>query len=194
MVKTAIYRIATLTSLLGHPLLVLSVFTIVFSFRLYDAILASVISTLIIGIVVVPVTIRNYLKARRNEYTNFDVSDRKQRENFYPFAIALLCGITLILYFIPGADHFFRGTLVTLLMIITAALVNLKIKCSLHTAVSIFITIVLIDFGVAAALSMGMFALMIAMSRIYLQRHSWIEIISGGCIGIIFGVFSLIVQ
>lgn len=187
-------KLAKAISVLGHPLLTLAIFTLLIAFHLYDSVKAFLISLLIIGFVVIPVTLRNYIKVRNKEYTNFDVSDRRQRESFYPFTIILLLLITIIEYFIPDTKEFFVGTCCALLMIITTAVVNFKIKSSLHTSVSIYLSVIYFNFNSNVALLLCCLTFLIAVSRLVLKRHTVIEIITGACIGLFFGVFNNTIQ
>lgn len=188
------YKLAKLISVLGHPLLTLAAFTLLISFRMYNASTAIVISVLMIGFLVVPVTIRNYVKFRRGEYTNFDVSDQTQRHSFYKFGIALLACVTVALYFIPGTKEFFIGTLCALAMVLVSGIVNFRIKTSLHTGVSMFISIIYFQLDFTVACVLLVFTALIAMSRLLLKRHTWIEVIMGALIGVMFGLTNNYVQ
>ena len=183
-----LYKTARLASVLGHPLLTLPVFTTVLAFNLFDPYKALWISLLIFGIIVLPVTIRNYIKTKRKEYTNFDISDQKQRQSFYPFVIVLMVVVTTVLYLTPGAESFFTGTCVLLMLLIASALINRVIKCSLHTSISVYLALALWQFSVAGSIAMFAFTVVIATSRLILKRHTFIEIITGATIGFLAGV------
>jgi hypothetical protein len=185
---TLLYKTARLASIVGHPLLTLPVFTTCLAFNLFEPYKAMGISLLITGAIVLPVTIRNYIKTKRKEYTNFDISDQQQRQSFYPFVIVLMAFVTAVLYFIPGADSFFTGTCILLLHLIASALVNRAIKCSLHTSTSIYLTIVLWQFSIAGSIAMFVFTVIIASSRLVLKRHTFTEIFTGAGIGLIAGI------
>jgi hypothetical protein len=183
-----LYKTARLASVLGHPLLTLPVFTTVLAFNLFDPYKALWISLLIFGVIVLPVTIRNYIKTKRKEYTNFDISDQKQRQSFYPFVIVLMVVVTTVLYLTPGAESFFTGTCVLLMLLIASALINRVIKCSLHTSISVYLALALWQFSVAGSIAMFAFTVVIATSRLILKRHTFIEIITGATIGFLAGV------
>lgn len=183
-----LYKTACLASLLGHPLLTLPVFTTLLAFNLFEPYKATGISLLIIVVIVLPVTIRNYIKTRRREYTNFDISDRQQRQSFYPFVIMLTALVTIILYFTPGTDSFFTGTCILLAMLIASALINRTIKCSLHTSASVYLSIVLWQFTITGSIAMFIFTFIIATSRLILKRHTSIEILTGAVTGCIAGL------
>lgn len=185
--ETHHHKIARLVSVAGHPLLTFAIFITFITLRLYDYQKALWISLLVIGLVIIPVTIRNYVKTKQGHYTNFDVSDPKQRQTFYPFLIALLAVVTLILYFIPDTKSIFIGTLVFFLMIVAAAIINTKIKCSLHTALSIYLSLSLLYVSTTGAVVLAILAVLIAGSRLVLKAHTALEVIVGGVVGLVFG-------
>jgi ABC-type Fe3+ transport system permease subunit len=73
-------NIAHVVSVLGHPLLTIPLYVVLVMFGSEDFKRASLNTFLIIGCVFIPVTVWLYIKSRNGSYTNFDVSDRKQRK------------------------------------------------------------------------------------------------------------------
>lgn len=179
---------ARIISTFGHPLLLLAVSSAVIAFHSYDRSQASLISAVIIGVVIIPVIIHNLWKTKTKAYTNFDVSDQHQRNSFYKFGLILLAIATAVLFFISEVDGFFVGTLLALLMMLTCAVVNLKVKASLHTSVCMYLTFVYGLFDVALAVSMFVFTIFVAISRLVLKRHTAAEVVLGAVIGVCFGV------
>lgn len=184
---SVLYKTARLASVLGHSLLTMPVFTTLLAFNMFEPYKAVWISLLIIVVIVLPVTVKNYIKTKRKEYTNFDISDQQQRQSFYPFVIALTALVTTILYFTPGTDSFFTGTLILLVLLMASALINRVIKCSLHTSASVYLTVVLWQFTVTGSIAMFIFTIIIATSRLILKRHTSIEILTGAATGLIAG-------
>ena len=162
-------KVATVISILGHPLLLMAITANLIAFHLYDLTRAVVVASVIIVIVIVPVTVHLVLKTRRSTYTNFDVSDRKQRESFYRFGLVSLGLATGVLYFLPGANKFFTGTLYAFLMIVRSAFVNLKIKASLHTSVAVYVAFSCSIFDAKLAAVMLAFAII----QVKMIREFW---------------------
>ena len=181
-------KVAAVLSILGHPLLLMAITATLIAFHLYNFAQAIIVACVIIGVVIVPVTVHLFVKAKRNTYTNFDVSDRKQRESFYRFGLMLLGIAVVILYYLPGADTFFTGTLYAFLMMVTSALVNLKVKASLHTSVAVYVAFSCSIFDARLAIVMLAFAVIIAWSRLALKRHTTQEVLLGGLIGAAYGI------
>ena len=182
-----LHKPAVVISTLGNPLLTFSVFTVLVSFRSFDVEKASLISFVAIAGVILPVTIRNYLKTRRGEYTNFDVSNQEQRKGFYPLPVILISIALVFFYFTNQPSDVLTGTLLSLLLMITAGVINLKIKCSLHAAASIFLSFLLFRIWFYAGVVMFVFTILICISRFILKRHSIIEIVTGLIVGGVFG-------
>ncbi|WP_041779627.1 phosphatase PAP2 family protein [Belliella baltica] len=184
-------QIAKLISIIGHPLLVGSLYVIFISFYDLEKNTAVIISIAILSVVTFPILIHNYIKTKRGTYSNFDVSDQKQRRGFYPFSI-LLFTICLILFVIL---HFPKVVLVTtasfLGMLISMALVNFKIKASLHLAIALFIVPKFFEISMILGLGFLLFGICIGWSRLTLGRHSMQEISLGSIIGFLFGLLSL---
>ena len=78
-------KIAQLVSVAGHPLLTIPLYAAFVLFTFEDVKTASFNSALIIGCIFIPLILRLYLKSRNGSYTNFDVSDRKQRKSMFFF-------------------------------------------------------------------------------------------------------------
>jgi hypothetical protein len=183
----SLHRAAAIISTLGNPLLTFPVCVALVSFRSFEVEKASFISLVAIVGVILPVSIRNYVKTRRGEYTNFDVSDQEQRKGFYLLPVILISIALLVFYFTNQPSYVLAGTLLSLLLMITGGLINLKIKCSLHAAASIFLSFLLLRIWFYTGVVMFVFTILICISRFILKRHSVIEIITGLMVGSVFG-------
>lgn len=184
-------QIAKLISIVGHPLLVGSLYVIFISFYDLEKNTTVIISIAILSVVTFPILFHNYIKTKKGTYSNFDVSDQKQRRGFYPFSI-LLFAICLILFV---TLHFPKVVLVTtasfLGMLISMALVNFKIKASLHLAIALFIVPKFFEISMILGFGFLLFGICIGWSRLTLGRHTLKEISLGSIIGFLFGLLSL---
>ena len=91
-------RIAKLISVAGHPLLTIPLFVVFVMFSFENIGKAVFISFLIIGCIFIPLIVRLYLKSKNGSYTNFDVSDRKQRKSVFVLFLPILCIVTFVIY------------------------------------------------------------------------------------------------
>lgn len=184
-------QLAKLISIIGHPLLVGSLYVIFISFYDLEKITAVMISIAMLSVVTFPILIHNYIKTKKGTYSNFDVSDQKQRRGFYPFSI-LLFAICLILFVILHLPKVVLVTTASFLgMLLCMALVNFKIKASLHLAIALFIVPKFFEISIIFGLGFLFFGIGIAWSRLILRRHSAQEISLGSIIGLLFGLLSL---
>jgi len=178
---------AKFLSVAGHPLLTGSVFTVYIAYRQLPFFNAVLVTTLLIGGVVLPVSWQNYRRVKQGRYTNFDVSHQKQRHQFYYTLMSLLALMTGLLFLTGQPWPFCYGALAMLLLTVSSFLVNLFVKASLHTSVSLFITWALLLVSGPAAVGMAFFSLLIAVSRLILNRHTLTEIVAGALIGLLIG-------
>ena len=116
--------------------------------------------------------------------SDFDISQRKQR---YPIYALSLLGMLASLAFL----HFFESSFLSYeflrLFLLATALVciNFKIKVSVHTAAITTLGILLMEFY---QWSPWIFLLVpvVAISRLILKRHSWVEVGLGALLPLLF--------
>lgn len=187
-----LYKIAWTISALGHPLFTTGLFVLFISFHEYSPRQAFFISLLIIGGLLLPLAIRNFRKVKKGEYTNFDVSDQKQRNSLYVYMIATLTLITGILFALDQPPAFCMGALCTLCMVIVSYAVNFIHKTSLHTAMNLFWAFAIYELFPGVAYFFACWAALVALSRLVLQRHTLPEVLSGAFIGGVCGFVTLL--
>ena len=182
-----LYRFAKVMSILGHPLLTVSLLCCYTGFLHLSQKSAIVVCGLLIITIVIPVVWHNYRKVIKGQYTNFDVSNQDQRARFYPLLIGLTLLFLILLAIFDQPRIFVYGTSCMLFLLVVAYYINVHIKSSLHTSISIFIAIALYTTDHMLGLVIGIFAILIALSRLILKRHTMSEIVVGGVIGGISG-------
>lgn len=182
--KKALFIISTWVSTIGHPLLTVAVFILLLSFHLFTYPTAFVVSASLIGLVILPVTVWNYIKTRQGKYSNFDVSIRPQRYSMYLLIIGLLTGVTLTFFATSQPASFCYGMSFALGLLIICFVSNFFIKVSLHTALSVFLSIALMTITLPLGKAMSGFAVAVALSRYILKRHTISEITAGMLIGL----------
>lgn len=184
----AAYRVARLISWIGHPLVFVSVsLAIIVGMRLANRVGLSVLLALIIA-VVLPIAVLLIRGVRSGRWSDADVSVRAQRVHFYPRAILLSLGGIATLWFLRAPGFIVRGALVTLALLVLAAIFNRFIKISLHAMFSFYCAVVLFAISGLTGLSALIAALLVAWSRIQLRRHGFIEVLAGMAMGVLGGV------
>lgn len=159
-----------------------------------EPVAAALLSLLVIGGVTIPISINNYVKTKRGIYTNYDVSDREQRQSFYRFLLLLLSVVTAILFLTNQPASFRFGSLVFLCMVIVSFIINYRLKVSMHTSISVYLGFALLLINLYAGVAMLLFSILIALSRLVLKRHTTAEVIAGFIMGILFGGFNFWLQ
>lgn len=124
---------------------------------------------------------------QKGQYTNFDVSEQRQRAQFYPILIGVISLMTVLLFATNQPRPFCYGTACALLLVVSSYGVNRYIKASLHTSLSSFLTWAIYSINQPLGLMMGGFSILIGASRLVLGRHTLLEILVGALIGLIAG-------
>jgi len=184
-------KIASFISVAGHPLLTIPVFVVIALFSHEEASKAFMHSSLIVIGVFLPVIIKMYLNSKNGRYTNFDVSDRAQRQSWYYLPIILLLILTIILFVTDQPRALCLSVLFALVLLTASQLINYYIKSSLHVAFHIFLSFLIIPLDTTTGLILLVFTIFIAWARLTLKRHTLKEIISGTVLGLIVGIISL---
>jgi hypothetical protein len=160
-------RLARAISWVGHPLVFVTWSVgVVVALRLPNRVGVTVLLALILS-VILPTAVLLFRGVRSGRWSDADVSVRTERNRFYPLAIPISALGVSMLWFLHAPAFMARGALVTLGLLVLAALANFRIKLSLH----------------------ALFAfLLVFWSRLYLQRHDLPEMLTGTLLGIGGGV------
>ena len=184
-------KIAQIISIAGHPLLTLPLFVLFTTFTLEDFKKAFITSSIIIGGFFLPLILRLYLKSRNGSYTNFDVSDRKQRKSVFTFIVPILSVVTLLMYLTGQSINLCLSLLFGLTLVIISQVVNLYIKSSMHVAFHLYLSFLVMTLNLRIGLIALLITIPIAWSRIVLGRHTLKESLVGSVIGILVGLFMM---
>lgn len=173
--------------MVGHPLLTLSLFSVYVAFQQLPLKNALTVTGLLIGGVAIPISWQNYRKVRRGQYTNFDVSDQRQRAQFYPVLIGLVALVTGLLFATGQPLSFGYGAVCLLGLLMVSYGINQFIKVSLHTSLSVFLTWAVYLLSPPFGMFMSVLSILIALSRLVLKRHTLTEILVGALTGLLTG-------
>lgn len=187
-VPSFVYRTAEALSIIGHPLLTIPLVTICMAFQHWPLKNAIAISALLLVGVVVPISWHNYQKLQLGQYTNFDVSNQQQRARFYPVLIVLVVLVAGLSFATHQPRPFCYGIACVVLLLVSSYGVNHYIKASLHTSLCFFLTWAIYANSPPLSLWMGVFSILVGISRLVLRRHTLIEILVGALIGLVAGI------
>ncbi|MEO1366997.1 MAG: hypothetical protein AAFX50_07440 [Acidobacteriota bacterium] len=115
--------------------------------------------------------------------SNFDISTRELRGPAYLLGLAL-GGLLIATSWPLGAPPVVLASMACALAMVTlAALINLKLKVSLHTAFAVWVTIGFSAIDLRATVALGVLTAAVAWSRLYLRRHTAVEVFAGLVLG-----------
>ncbi len=185
-------KFAAFISVLGHPLLTLSIFCIISLFTYEEFQIALLHSLLIVGGFFLPLILKMYWNSKNGTYTNFDVSDKTQRQSWYIFTILLLLIITIILFVTDQPRTLRLSVFFSLILLGISQIMNYFLKSSLHVSLNLFLAFLIMPMNLIIGLLFLLFTILIAWARLTLKRHTIKEIIVGAFIGLTIGVFDLL--
>jgi len=181
-------RIATIVSWAGHPLVFVTISVgIVLATQLASRRAIGLIGALFLA-VIAPTGILLFFGVRSGRWRDADVSVREERKRFYPIAIPLSALGTIVMWLANAPRYILRGGVITLLLLIAAAIANHWSKISLHTLFATYCTVILFRVNLlcgSAALILGG---LVFWSRLFLSRHTISENIIGVALGAVGGI------
>lgn len=186
--RGALWQIARTISWVGNPLVFVSVsLTLIVIFRLANRVGVSVLGALVFA-VVLPTAVMLIRGVRSGRWSDADVSVRTERARFYPPAILLSLGGIVALLVLRAPGFILQGALITLGMLVTAAVINNFLKISLHSMFAFFCAVILLPINLPSGFVALGLALLVAWSRLYLRRHTLPEVMAGIALGTLGGV------
>jgi len=187
-----IKKTARFVSLAGHPL-VLGTLVILFQTTYaYTARHSVTGSVIVIGGITLPVIIWNVYKTYTGEYSGFDIPLRAQRRSFYTFLSCSFALVSALLFITRQPYPISISVGFCLLLVATCFVCNLRLKVSLHSAASFYLSFVLMYYNSRTGVFILAFAVLVALSRRILRLHTYSEIFIGTAIGITWGISFLI--
>lgn len=181
-------RIATIVSWAGHPLVFVTISVgIVLATQLASRRAIGLIAALFLA-VIAPTGVLLFLGVRSGRWRDADVSVREERKRFYPIAIPLSAFGTIVMWLANAPRYILRGGVITLLLLIAAAITNHWSKISLHTLFATYCTVILFRVNLLCGSTALILAGLVFWSRLFLLRHTISENISGVALGAVGGI------
>jgi hypothetical protein len=175
-------------SWIGHPLVFITLsVAIIVALRLANRAGLALLLTLL-ATVILPMGLLLLRGFQSGRWSDPDVSIRAERVRFYPWAISISAVGVIVLLLLRAPAFALRGATMTLLLLIIAALINFRIKLSLHALFAFYSAIILFVVNpVAGTVAFGL-ALLVFWSRLYLKRHDLSEMLVGAFLGLLGGL------
>ncbi|MFN0174298.1 MAG: hypothetical protein ACKVU0_06610 [Saprospiraceae bacterium] len=177
---------AALISVIGHPFLllplVLTWLTIwKVGFEGAQPIIAAISACIVIMVSFL------YVRKKRGQISNWDVSEHKERTNsIYRPILFLVLLAAAALYFLE--QPFVGDTLFFGLLMLVCYAINTRIKISQHTVMAFYVSFLVMPVSFGIGVGLLLFAPIIGWSRIVLGRHKKNEMLLGAIVGILFGI------
>ena len=178
-------RIAELLSIILDPRVLIAPIAIAVSFHNSDNLIVSVGWVLLLLLFTVfPIIGLIAIQTKRKIYTDNQVSNASQRNIIYLIGI---CGIVVdlsIMVIYSGPKPLIAMVVAMLFSGFVAAILNRRIKVSVHTGAVAGAVVSLISSWGSLFLPLLIFVPLVGWTRITLHRHTISEVIIGGIIGL----------
>jgi len=91
------------------------------------------------------------------------------------------------MYLIHAPPYIIRGGVITLTLFLASWIVNCFLKLSLHALFAFYCAMILFRIGAGWGAIAFPLAILVAWSRLFLHRHTSVEVIAGIALGLIGG-------
>jgi hypothetical protein len=177
-------------SWIGHPLVFITLsIGITVALRLANRAGLALLLTLL-ATVILPMALLLFRGFQSGQWIDPDVSVRAERVRFYPRAILISAVAVIVLLLLHAPAFALRGATMTLFLLIVAALLNFRIKLSLHALFAFYSAIILFVVNPIAGAVAFALALLVFWSRLYLKRHDLSETLVGTFLGLLGGLIT----
>jgi hypothetical protein len=173
---------------MGHPLVFISLSVgIIIALRLANR-TGLALSLTLLATVILPMALLLFRGFQSGRWSDPDVSVRAERVRFYPWAISISAVAVIALLLSHAPAFALRGATVTLFLLIMAALINFRIKLSLHALFAFYGGVILFVVNPVVGAVAFALALLVFWSRLYLRRHDFLETLVGTFLGLLGGL------
>ncbi|MBX3234263.1 MAG: hypothetical protein KIT84_04200 [Labilithrix sp.] len=179
-------KVGRAISIAGHPFILTPLaVTIATSTQAAQA------RALILGLVaaaMIAVAFHVVRRHRRGEVSDIDVSTREQRSGVFRVAIGSLVATIAILLATGASPAALRGATVATALFAACALVNRRLKASLHAAFAMLAAGIVWPVSHAGGVAFALAACVIGWGRVAYRRHTTSEVLAGLALGAIAAV------
>jgi len=186
----AVIKVSKVISNVFNPLVSLLIYFFYYSYRNYTWEEASKKFLPILLLLIIPVALWIYRNVKNGNYTNMDVSNRKQRHSLYIFII-----IATVIFL--GVDFYLHKEMdwaifMLCILLILMQVSNFFIKSSMHTSLNIYVAALFFTIEPIIGIFWFFLSILIGITRVILKRHTPTEVFSGGAIAIFVSVIYLV--
>ncbi|HEX4201412.1 MAG TPA: hypothetical protein VHY59_07830 [Chthoniobacterales bacterium] len=178
-------QVAKWISIAGHPFLFSPVVALVvgaFLFGLAESVFGLLT---VILFCLLPASLYIVRKVRIGEWSDLDVSARKDRPQLFLVGFAFLLLTALILTVTGQPIVYARGCLAAMILIVGGWFLNRWLKPSMHAGFAMLTACSLWPLSARLSLVAMLFAVGVGWSRVQLRRHTWMEVGVGLLLGML---------
>ena len=180
-------QLARFLSFCGHPFLFPPVVAlIVGSLILGPAQSIKAVATVVL-FCLLPASILIVRQVRKGEWSDLDVSQRKDRPHLFFLALGFLALTVCILMVTGQSMAYAKGCIAAITLVCMGWLLNRWLKPSMHSGFAMLTAAALLPFGLKWAVPAILFAGAVGWSRIQLGRHMTKEVLLGLGLGFVVG-------
>ena len=184
-------KFARIVSVLGHPFVLLPLTVLLATLHTMQPERALKISAVTSLVTVFPLLFIIRRKVITGEWSDHDVSVSAERRGFYPIVIGIVVISYLIFWFLGFPDSLLKAMIVSLALLLIAMLINVWSKISLHLIFASYCAVSLLAVRHWVGVVFMLLAILIAWSRVTLERHSLVQALSGMALGSLGGIVLL---
>lgn len=188
--KPTIIKLSKVISNFFNPLISLLLYFFYYSYKNYTLAEAAKKFLPILLLLIVPISLWIYSNVKKGNYTNMDVSNRKQRHSLYVFIILATIVFLAVDYSLHQEIDWAIMLLCILLIIMQIS--NFFIKSSMHTSLNIYVAALFFAINPLLGILWFILSVIIGITRVILKRHSVQEVLAGAVIAIFVSLAYLI--
>lgn len=185
-----VLKISKVISNFFNPLVSLVIYFFYYSYKNYTWQQASAKFLPILLLLILPIIYWIYRNVRLGNYTNMDVSNRKQRHSLYIFIImATVVFLSVDFYLHQVIDW---AVFLLCLLLILMQLSNFFVKSSMHTGLNVYVAALFWAIEPVMGIFWFILSILIGITRIVLKRHTPLEVLAGALIAIFVSLLYLV--
>jgi membrane-associated phospholipid phosphatase len=178
-------KVAKWISIAGHPF-VFSPIVALLAGTVLLGLFRSVVGLLtVILFCLLPASLYILRKVRIGEWSDLDVSARKDRPHLFLAGFGFLLFTTLVLFVTRQPIAYARGCLAAMILIVGGWFLNRWLKPSMHAGFAMLTAFALWPLNAQLSLVAMLFAVAVGWSRVQLRRHTWLEVGVGLLLGML---------
>ena len=178
-------QVAKWISICGHPFLFSPFVALLVGSFFFGPIEAVFGLATVILFCLLPASLYIVRKVRIGEWSDLDVSARKDRPHLFLVGFAFLLLTALILTLTGQPIVYARGCLAAMILVLVGWFLNRWLKPSMHAGFAMLTACSLWPVSVRLSLTAILFAVIVGWSRVQLRRHTWAEVGVGLLLGML---------